>query len=239
MAISHNVGGRAYVGRLEGDSFVPERHVRMNWPGGNYFAPESLVDDRGRRIVWAWITDPRSITTQVLTGSGVQSLPRLVGLDPEGGLTIDPVPEIERLRGPAKDVPATTLDDGREVILDGIEGDSLDLELVIEPDGGEGLPPVLTDGTRQIVVTVLASPDGRERTRIVFDVVAGTLSIDATSSTLRRDVNYQFHPLDSGGVFHDRAPGEPHRCPVTTAPLVLAPGEPLRLVVDQAGVPRR
>jgi len=97
------------------------------------------------------------------------------------------------------------------------------------PDGGDSLGPVLADGTRQIVVTVLASPDGRERTRIVYDVVASTLAIDAAQSTLRGDVNYQFHPLDSGGVFHDRAAGEPHRCPVTTAPFVLAPGEPLQL----------
>ena len=231
MSISHNVGGRAYVGRLEGERFVPERHVRMNWPGGAYFAPESLLDAKGRRVVWAWITDPRSMTTQALTGSGVQSLPRILGLAPDGGLTIEPAPEIERLRERSLEHAPATLEDGRELVLDGIEGDSIEIELVVEPDGGTDLPPVLTGGTRQIVVDVLATPDGRERTRLVHDVVAGTLSIDASASTLRGDVDYQFHPLDSGGVFGDRRPGQPHRCPVTVAPLELAPGEPLRLRV--------
>ena len=80
---------------------------------------------------------------------------------------------------------------------------TIEIELVVEPDGGTDLPPVLTGGTRQIVVDVLATPDGRERTRLVHDVVAGTLSIDASASTLRGDVDYQFHPLDSGGVFGD------------------------------------
>ena len=50
----------------------------MNWPGGQFFAPESLMDGKGRRIIWAWVTDPRTILTQQATGSGVQSLPRVL-----------------------------------------------------------------------------------------------------------------------------------------------------------------
>ena len=53
----------------------------MNWPGGQFFAPESLVGPDGRRIIWAWVTDPRTILTQRATGSGVQSLPRVLALD--------------------------------------------------------------------------------------------------------------------------------------------------------------
>ena len=33
----------------------------MNWPGGQFFAPESLLDGKGRRLIWAWVTDPRTI----------------------------------------------------------------------------------------------------------------------------------------------------------------------------------
>ena len=59
MCISHTVGARCYVGRYEKEKFYPEQHVRMNWPGSNFFAPESLLDDQGRRIFWAWVIDPR------------------------------------------------------------------------------------------------------------------------------------------------------------------------------------
>ena len=70
----------------------------MNWPGGQFFAPESLVDRNGRRIIWAWVTDPRTILTQRATGSGVQSLPRVLALDPDGTLTITPAEELKTLR---------------------------------------------------------------------------------------------------------------------------------------------
>ena len=29
----------------------------MSWIDNSFFAPESLLDDRGRRIMWAWIFD--------------------------------------------------------------------------------------------------------------------------------------------------------------------------------------
>ena len=58
----------------------------MNWPGGQLSAPETLLDGKGRRIFWAWVTDPRSPTTQHSTGSGVQSLPRVLALVERGKL---------------------------------------------------------------------------------------------------------------------------------------------------------
>ena len=95
LCISHKVGGRLYLGTFKGERFYPEQHVRMNWPGGQFFAPESLIDGKGRRIIWAWVTDPRTITTQQSTGSGVQSLPRVLSLSPEGTLRITPAEELQ------------------------------------------------------------------------------------------------------------------------------------------------
>ena len=236
MSISHNVGGRCYVGRLEHEKFIPEKHIRMNWPGGNFFAPESLEDHKQRRIFWAWVTDPRSMTTQIMTGSGVQSLPRVLTLTPEGDLGIEPVPELQSLRGERREITAVRLEDSREFLVPGVAGNSLEIELEIEPDGGGPLPPVLTGGTREVIVTVLASPDGREETRIIFDTVSQLLKLDVSQSTLREDVLYQFHPLDSGGMFQNRRPGEAHRRPVVEAPLVLSGDEPLklRIFLDQS-----
>ncbi|MDA0336355.1 MAG: glycoside hydrolase family 32 protein, partial [bacterium] len=54
VCISHPRGARYYLGRWQDETFVPEEHGRMNWPGGGCFAPETLLDGDGRRVMWAW-----------------------------------------------------------------------------------------------------------------------------------------------------------------------------------------
>jgi len=213
LCISHKTGARAYVGRFDREAvkFHPERHERMNWPGGAFFAPESLVDGRGRRIFWAWITDPRSMTTQRATGSGVQSLPRVLELAADGSLRVAPAPELAALRRERIAIAAALLPPGRELLLDGVLGDVMELELDIDPGTAD-----------ETGVAVRCSPDGSEETVIRYRPSTRTLSIDVARSTKRRDVRYSEGPLDAyGGV----------RSPRTSvdAPLALAAGEPLRL----------
>ncbi|WP_165250875.1 GH32 C-terminal domain-containing protein [Paludisphaera soli] len=207
LCISHKVGGRIYIGRYENDHFHPEKHVRMNWPGGQFFAPESLLDDKGRRIIWAWVTDPRTLPTQQATGSGVQSLPRIIDLDDEGNLTIKPVPELERLRRNPRTVPDASLAD--------IRGDAMELAIEVDPRGDE------------VAVAVRCTPDESEKTSIVYKPAAKTLAIDSSKSTKRDDVVYTNGPLDTGGLLR----GSDYKSPrnVVEAPLELKPGEPLKL----------
>ena len=40
----------------------------MTWLDNAFFVPESLGDDRGRRIVWAWIFDCREPETREASG---------------------------------------------------------------------------------------------------------------------------------------------------------------------------
>jgi beta-fructofuranosidase len=221
FCISHSVGGRCYIGRYEKEKFFPEQHVRMNWPGGNFFAPESLLDDKSRRIFWAWVTDPRIITTQVATGSGAMSLPRMMSLTKDAHLTVSPVPELESLRGPERSLSNIELPADRDVTLPGVSGKHLELATTFE-----------CRDAREIGLKVRCSPDGQEETTIVFSTVNQTLAIDSTKSTLRRDVNYSFHTLDTGGLRQPR--GEHHNCPVTTAPFVQSAYEPVtfRIFLD-------
>ncbi len=218
LCISHKVGGRCYIGRYENERFYPERHVRMNWPGGNFFAPESLLDDKGRRIFWAWVTDPRFITTQASTGSGVQSLPRVMELAEDGGLLIRPVKKLEVLRRNHREMRAMRIPADADVLLEGVRGDSL--ELALEIDFGSA---------RRVGLKVRCSPDGKEETGIWYDVAGEKLVVDMSKSTLRKDVAYCQHPLDTGGI---RKPSD-NKNPRTTveAPLELPKGESLRLRV--------
>jgi sucrose-6-phosphate hydrolase SacC (GH32 family) len=220
LCISHKVGGRAYVGRYEGGRFLPERHVRMNWPGAQFFAPETLKDDRGRCIMWAWVTDPRTITTQRSTGSGVQSLPRVLELADDGhdGLRITPVEELKTLRrNPRKRENIAIPADG-SVDLKDVRGDCLELALELE-----------IGSAREVGLAVRCAPDGREETAIWYRPADGVLGLDMSRSTTRDDVVYARNPLDTGGIVR----ASDYTTPVKTieAPLKLQPGEPLRLRV--------
>lgn len=217
MCISHSVGARCYVGSYRNERFVPEQHVRMNWPGGNFFAPESLVDDSGRRIFWGWITDPRSLASQFSAGSGVMSMPRELSLTADHQLRVRPAKELESLRRQHRGVGAVDLPAERDVPL-GIRGKHLELNLEFE-----------CRDARELGLKVRCSPDGQEETVITYSTVTQQFSIDSTKSTLRRDVHYMFHPLDTGGMIRPRQ--NEHLCPITTAPLVHPAFEPLQLRV--------
>lgn len=53
LFISHNLGCQYYVGNYQADRFFPDNHGRMTWNDQAYFAPEALIDDKGRQIMWS------------------------------------------------------------------------------------------------------------------------------------------------------------------------------------------
>ncbi|MCP4640835.1 MAG: hypothetical protein GY851_10395, partial [bacterium] len=81
LFISHNLGCQYYLGQYKDNQFFPETHGRMTWVDNAFFAPESVLDDKGRRIMWAWIFDQRDGATRDASGwSGTMSLPRVLWL---------------------------------------------------------------------------------------------------------------------------------------------------------------
>ncbi len=213
LCISHKVGARCYIGRYENEKFHPEQHVRMNWPGGTFFAPESLEDNQGRRIFWAWVMDPRAKPTQRATGSGTQSLPRVLSLDKDGTVRLAPVKELEALRRNPRKVEAATVAADSEMVLGNVSGDSLELGIEIDPGQAS-----------KVGLKVRCRPDGKEETAIWLDRGARKLIIDMARSTLRKDVAYFNEPLQ---FYFDR------KNPRTTveAPFELPKGETLKLRV--------
>ena len=72
VCISHIRGARYYIGKWDGKIFTPESHHRMNLAAEELsFAPETLLDDKGRRILWAWVLDRKSGVS-----SGTMSMPQ-------------------------------------------------------------------------------------------------------------------------------------------------------------------
>ncbi len=228
LSISHSVGSRCYVGEMRDERFYPAQHVRMNWPGANFFAPESLLAPDDRRIFWGWVTDPRLVTTQYATGSGFQSLPRVLSLSSQGNLEIRPVDELQTLRGQHRHVNELPLPSGTDQNLEGIAGDRIELLIEIDPNNVRGGVNIDTGGAREVGVKLRCSPDSQEETVVIYDPVSQLLKLDMSRSTLRDDVLYQYHPLDMGNHRQLRH-GAPHPRPVVEAPLVLGAKETLKL----------
>ena len=99
LFISHNLGCQYYIGDYKQDRFFPENHGRMTWQDNAYFAPEALVDDKGRQIMWTWMFDgrPKSVKNDI-GWTGTYGLPRSLWLGEDGTLRMNPIKELEQLR---------------------------------------------------------------------------------------------------------------------------------------------
>ena len=224
LCISHNRGARIYLGEWRDNQFHPEVHQRMNFPGGTCFAPESLLDDKGRRIMWAWIlerNEPLHITEFTnppsYGWSGFMSLPRVLSLGDDGTLLIEPVEELERLRLRERQELNIEVSADNDVCLDSIAGNTLEIELTIDRQDAD-----------VVGLKVCASPNAEEQTLIEYSSSTGQLSVDVEKSTLDKSIEYYYYTMLFG-----------RENPVVTkqvAPLELKPGEKLelRIFIDRS-----
>ncbi|MDQ3813264.1 MAG: glycoside hydrolase family 32 protein [Armatimonadota bacterium] len=196
----------------EKERFFPEVHGRMSWPGGNLSAPETLLDDKGRRIFWGWISEAKGN----IGWASVATLPRILSLGDDGTLRIAPAPELEVLRFNHRQRANLTVAD--ELKLDDVHGDCLELSAVIEPGDA-----------KEFGIKVRCSPDGAEQTPIVCTPQTGTLKTELAKSTLDPQVKY---PRGKKPFAEARNIPEAERLTQEqVAPFTLKPGEPLRLRV--------
>ncbi len=173
LCISHRLGCRYYLGEWKDEKFHPTFHERMSWVDNSFFAPESLLDDRGRRIMWAWIFDRAGFKTRMEYGwSGTMSLPRVLSLGGDGVLHMDVPREIERLRYNPRKKENITLKADTDLPLDGISGNSI--ELAIEMNA---------KGASQLGIKVCCSPEGEEQTLVFYDRAEKKLKVDTRKSS--------------------------------------------------------
>jgi beta-fructofuranosidase len=172
LCISHHLGCRYYLGEWKNEQFYPDFHAQMSWVDNEFFAPESLQDDKGRRIMWAWLMSYTEFGKRWDKGwSGTMSLPRVLSLDKNGQLLMDVPEEIEALRyRPFKkegfEVPADA-----DLAIDGVNGNSIELAIDMESSDASAYG-----------VKVCVSPDGEEETVISYDASEGELKIDTQES---------------------------------------------------------
>jgi beta-fructofuranosidase len=191
----------AFVGNYRDQRLLPDVEHKLDYGDRHFYAPQSFQDGQGRRIIFGWVHEGRSIEEQLASGwSGVMSLPRVLSLGLKDHVCMQPAPELAALRGEHTRLGPITMSAGTVVGIPDVTGDTLELLVELAPDGWPSGPGICG-------IAIRRSPDGAEQTRIVYDAGEGQLIIDRTHAS-----------LDLGS---DR---NPH-----VAPLALAPEEPLRL----------
>ena len=145
------------------------------------------------------------------------SLPRVLSLDDDGTLLIEPVEEMERLRLRERQERNIKVSDDENVRLDGFAGNTLELNVTIDPQDAD-----------VVGLKVCASSDGEEQTLIEYSPSTGELTIDLEKSTLDETMEHYYYTM----IFGDENPVVTKQ----VAPLELEPGEKLelRIFIDRS-----
>ena len=130
------------TGNYADHRFTMEKHGATD--GGNFYAAKTLLDSKGRRIMWGWITESRPHEEAVAAGwSGVLSLPRLLSVRDDGSLGIAPVPELQKLRGKKQTASLKTCDGESVETIEGVRGQALEIVARFKPRGAKRVGLVL------------------------------------------------------------------------------------------------
>ena len=233
LFFSHMSGGQALLGDYDTarDKFVVTAHHDFNFgafsPGGVH-APSATPDGKSGVIAIFNMNHakPTPPWNQIMT------LPRRLTLPPEATgierdmLRVEPAGDIESLRGAHQHVGHTDLPANKEIVLDTIHGNAM--ELVAEIDTHDA-PPVMSTG--MVELNVLRSPGKEEFTRIAFFRHRGYRNWERYTGWEGRkwqESRDSLITIDSS--YSSELPDVLSRAP-ETAPVFLEPDEPLRLRV--------
>jgi len=219
LHFSHMSGGHYLLGdyATERDKFVVTSGGRFTFgaysPGGVH-APTATPDGEGGVIALFNIN-----TAKPTPGwNQIMSLPRRLTLAARDELAIEPVGDLESLRHDHRHVEARTLPANREVILEGVEGNAVEIAAEIDP------------GSAQMVeLNVLRAAGKEEYTRIAFYRRRGYIDWDRSDGWARiNDARDSLITIDT--AYSSELPDVESRAP-EIAPFYLPPNETLKLRV--------
>ena len=178
-----------YIGRYHNETFYPEMNGQLSHLGSMLAGPETLIDDRGRRLFWGWIKDARS--TETYGWNSIMTIPWHFTPTPDNRLKINPVEELKFLRYNKKLAREMDLSASEEVIIDGFASDCMELKLTIDP--GEA---------QQFGLKLLCAPNCEEETVITYDRHRSQFVIDFENASQDKNLAYpgRSQPLTSGNL---------------------------------------
>jgi beta-fructofuranosidase len=158
LSFSHTTGGQYLLGDYEIGShrFKPHAQGRFNHgtvsPGGVH-APSAAPDGKGGVINILNINDAKPSPDW----DQIMSLAQRLTLGADSQLRIEPVDAVTSLRGSHRHVGEMALPANKEIVLDAIRGNTMELDLEIDPQL-----------SRWVQLNVLRSPNAEEQTSITL-----------------------------------------------------------------------
>ncbi len=173
-----------FVGKYENFRFTPTSEGVLDY--AQLYAPLSTVDDQGRRVLIGWLRETRSAREMERAGwSGVQSIPRVLGVDAAGRLTMTPIPEIEKIRGAHQHFSGAA-----------VKAHFAELALDIE---AEFTPPE----TGECGLSLVYQPEAKERVEFAYDRANQQLAVRHVLID-----QYGLAKAQTQTMPHELAPGE-------------------------------
>lgn len=159
-----------FIGEYRNQRFTPESEGVLDY--AYFYAPYAMRDDKSRRLLWGWLREGRSEAAHIAAGwAGAHAIPRELSIR-RGRLHMEPVPELNTVRGTQMDFASIRLA-GEEIVLD-VEGLALDMTAEFDVSGSVG-------------IALACAPDGSEQTRVIYDPEAKRLIVDRERSSLAPD----------------------------------------------------
>jgi beta-fructofuranosidase len=179
-----------FVGAYSDRRFQAEQQGLID-ASGLHYASKTFEDGHGRRILWGWVREARSKDAQNAAGwAGAISLPRVLSLEADGTLRMEPLPGLNRLRTHHHRISPAVVSEF--LAVSSAAGSSMEIQLKIDPAGAE-----------RGGISVRRSPDGAEETRIAYEPVTHNVVLTTFRSSL--------DPHAGGGTYRstlELRPGE-------------------------------
>jgi beta-fructofuranosidase len=175
--------------------------------GSSAYAQKTMADATGRRIWWGWLHEARSTQAQAAAGwAGVMSLPRILTLQANGELGVEPASEVKTLRGRSHKIKSQPIKPDGPLLLQQLSGDCV--EILADFDLGNA---------KQVGLRVRSTADGSEQTLVGYDRETSTIFCDTMQSSSDPETLNANRPLSGRSI--------------QKGTLLLKPGENLRLQV--------
>lgn len=177
-----------FAGQFQDHQFKPS-HQGLVDVGPSFYAPQVMTNAQERRLMWGWLREGRSETTQREAGwSGVMSLPRVLSLSDDDTLLMSPAPELAALRGEEFRLDNVTLTPETPNLLSSVRGNSLEILLEVDKESNATLG-----------LKLCCSLDNAEQTSILYDFSQQELTFDASQASLNPELSPELvtaaHPL--------------------------------------------
>ncbi|CAI6050503.1 hypothetical protein PAECIP112173_01369 [Paenibacillus sp. JJ-100] len=164
----------------ENFKFIPDQESpsKMDVGDGYLTAESGMVTPDGRTVIYSMVQNVRTPQAEYQAGWAHNlALPVSLSLDEHDDLLIEPIQELQSLRGEKVVNFSDKNMDAANQLIENVKGDMLEIIMEIEPEDAQ-----------KFGLKVRRSENGQEETLIYYNKSNGTFNVDRTKSSIDPDV---------------------------------------------------